>query len=315
MKGRETFVAERRDRWERLDTMLRGVGPRSAEEWSETASLYRSLCADLAAAQSLEVAEDVRSYLDDLAGRAHNALYGARAGRRLGLLRTLMVDFPREVRRSWPFFVAAFVLFYGPFFVGVVGPWLDPSFAAAVLPESQLAGMEAMYSEEIERQGGQDAMMTGFYVRNNIGIALRCFATGALLGLGPVFFLVYNGLVLGTVFGHLTASGLAHALLTFTAGHGSWELMGIVISGMAGLRLGWAIIGTEGLTRGASLRRAGPALYHLVVGAIAMIAVAAVIEGLWSASPIPPPVKWAFGIANWGFVAIWFLFGGRRADP
>ena len=51
--------------------------------------------------------------------------------------------------------------------------------------------------------------MAGFYVWNNVGIAFRCFATGALFGLGSVFYLVYNGLVLGTIEGHLWARGMA----------------------------------------------------------------------------------------------------------
>ena len=40
-----------------------------------------------------------------------------------------------------------------------------------------------------------------------------------LAGLGSVYFLLYNGLVLGTVFGHLSASGQGDNLLQFTSGH------------------------------------------------------------------------------------------------
>ncbi len=73
--------------------------------------------------------------------------------------------------------------------------------------------------------------MTGFYVYNNIGIAFRCFATGVLFGLGSVFFLVYNGLMIGAVAGLVTAAGHGKNLLTFTCTHGAFELTAIVISG------------------------------------------------------------------------------------
>ncbi|MGB0685819.1 MAG: hypothetical protein ACPGQD_06530, partial [Planctomycetota bacterium] len=41
----------------------------------------------------------------------------------------------------------------------------------------------------------------------------------------------YNGLTIGTVFGHLGSVGLLGNLLEFTSGHSSWELTGIVVSG------------------------------------------------------------------------------------
>lgn len=312
MTLRDTFVAERQARWDRMERLL-GTGPRGAPQWSALASGYRALCADLARAQTLGLPPDVVSYLDDLAGRAHNRLYAGGPGRGGSVLQLVFAEFPREVRRSWPFFAAACLLFYGPFTLGGIGAFLDPGFATAILPEEMLAQMEEMYSSEIGRAGAaEDAGMAGFYVWNNVGIALRCFVTGIFAGLGSLFFLVYNGLVLGVVEGYLWAAGRGLNLLTFTAGHTAWELMGIVVSGAAGLRLGWALVVTEGRTRIGSLRHAAPAVYRLVVGAAAMLLVAAAIEAFWSASPVPAPVKWAFGAAQVVIVLVWLAFGGRR---
>ena len=113
-----------------------------------------------------------------------------------------------------------------------MGAYLDLSFAYQILPESALAGLESSYGDsDLVRGSGEDAQMAGFYVWNNVGIALRCFATGVLGGLGSAFFLVYNGLMIGTVFGYLFAVDLGWNLVAFTAGHSAWELTGIVISG------------------------------------------------------------------------------------
>lgn len=308
---RDAFVEPRRPRWDRLDKLLVRRA-HSAAEWSELASLYRSVCADLAAARSRQVPDDVLRFLNQLAERAHNELYGARAVAGVSWFRLVTVEFPRELRRQWRFFLLATLLFYGPFLIGGVGSFLDPRFATLVLPEANLSQMEEMYSGELVRGGGQDAQMAGFYVWNNIGIAFRCFATGALAGLGTVFFLVYNGLVIGTVFGHLGASGLLSNLLAFTSGHSAWELTGIVVSGTAGLKLGWALVVTEGRTRVGSLRAAGPSLFKLIVGTIVLLAMAALIEGFWSASSVPPLGKYAFGIAQIAIVVGWLLLGGLR---
>ena len=43
--------------------------------------------------------------------------------------------------------------------------------------------------------------MFGFYIRNNIGIAFRTFASGIFAGLGSVFFLALNGVFIGVAAG------------------------------------------------------------------------------------------------------------------
>jgi len=171
--------------------------------------------------------------------------------------------------------------------------------------------MEEMYSESIGRSSGQDAAMAGFYVWNNVGIAFRCFATGALAGLGSVFYLVYNGLVLGTVEGFLWTRGRGWNLLDFTIGHTPWELTGIAMSGAAGLKLGWALVVTEGRTRMGSLRAAAPEIYRLVLGTAALLLVAAAIEGFWSAGPAPLWAKILFGAVGTLAIVLWLILGGR----
>ena len=71
---------------------------------------------------------------------------------------------------------------------------------------------------------------SGFYVYNNVGIAFRCFATGILFGLGSLFFLIYNGITIGTVLGHVIAAGHGHNILTFVCTHGTFELTAIGIA-------------------------------------------------------------------------------------
>ncbi|MEZ4318124.1 MAG: stage II sporulation protein M [Myxococcota bacterium] len=312
---REDFVQARQDRWAALETNLRR-NRSTAHDSSELARLYRAVAADLASAQSTDQPADIVAYLDDLAGRAHNALYGTRRLGGFNPLRLLAIEFPREIRAQWAFFLAANVLFYGPFLVASVGCLLDPTVAAHVLPESQLEMMEEMYSDSIGRGGaGEDALMAGFYVNNNVGIAFRCFATGVFAGLGSLFFLVYNGAVMGTIEGYLISEGRGWNLLLFTCGHSAWELTGIVVAGTAGLRLGWALLVTHGRTRAASLSAAGPELYRLIAGAAMMLFVAAAIEGFWSASPLPWWVKLPFAAVQVVVIVLWLSLGGRSWRP
>lgn len=316
MKTRDEFVAEREPRWARLEALLdRPDSSRDGESLRQVAALFRALCADVMQVRSLGYGHDLRWRLDALAARANTFLY--RTPRREGSerLREMLADFPREVRRQGAFLLAASLLFWLPFGVGLAGAWLTRDFAERVLPAATLEQMSSAYSKGFAegRASGQDAAMAGFYVQNNIGIAFRCFATGALFGTGSVFFLVYNGLTIGTVVGYLLSTGHGRNILTFVCGHTPFELGAIVISGAAGLMIGYALLDTGGLTRVAAVRRAGRSALTLVVGAAVMLLVAALVEGFWSPSSAADPVKWGVAAFNSALVVGYLAWAGRGA--
>jgi uncharacterized membrane protein SpoIIM required for sporulation len=316
MQTRDEFVARCSPRWHELETLLSDDGnlhALPAPTISRIATLYRSVCADLMRARSLGCGSDVTGHLDAIAGRAHNVLYGPEPYRLHAAWQLVARDFPRTLRKSWRCFAISSALFCLPLALGLAGALGSPDFAYGVLPQSALEQAAESYAEGFGsgRGEGQDSMMAGFYVYNNVGIAFRCFATGILFGVGSIFFLIYNGLVIGTVLGHVIASGSGHNILTFISGHGPFELTAIMISGAAGLKMGWALIDTGGRTRIGSLRAQARDLVNLIVGAALMLIIAALIEGFWSPSGAPAEVKWGFAAAASAFVIAYLGLAGR----
>jgi uncharacterized membrane protein SpoIIM required for sporulation len=317
MRARQDdFVAERRRDWDELERLL-GDGQRLSRlapaSIGRAAALYRAVCADLMRAQAAGYGPDVVALLDGLAARGHNALYSAPPYRLRAALDLLAVDFPRTLRRHARFMALSAALFLLPGLLGFFAARASRGFALHVLPEQTAEQMEESYAEGFNkgRSEGDDTHMAGFYVYNNIGIAFRCFATGVLLGLGSAFFLVYNGLLIGAVGGLVSGAGHGLNLLTFTCGHSAFELSAIVISGGAGMVMGYALVETGGLTRWASVRRKARDLATLVLGAAFMLLIAAFIEGFWSPSGVPAPVKWGVAIVNVVMVSLYFTRAGR----
>jgi uncharacterized membrane protein SpoIIM required for sporulation len=316
IRRQDDFVAERRADWDEFERLL-GDGRRldklAPASIARVAALYRAVCADLMRAQAAGYGPDVVALLDGLAARGHTALYSSPPYRLRAVWELLAVDFPRTLRKHRRFLALAVALFLLPGLLGFVAARRSRAFALHVLPESQAQMMEESYAQGFNkgRSEGQDAFMSGFYVYNNIGIAFRCFATGVLLGLGSAFFLVYNGLVMGVVTGLVTSAGYGRNLLTFTCGHSVFELSAIVISGTAGMVLGYALVETGGLTRWASVRRRARDLATLVLGAAFMLLLAALIEGFWSPSSVPAPVKWGVALLNATVVGLYFTLAGR----
>lgn len=316
MIGQDAFVAARKPDWDELAALLARAQPLSRlppGSISRAAALYRAVCGDLMRAHAAGYGPEVMALLDGLAARAHNALYSSPPYRLSAVWELVASDFPRTVRRHVRFFALAAALFVLPGALGFVGAHASRPFALRLLSPPMVAQMERAYAEGFGkgRDEGADTAMAGFYVYNNIGIAFRCFATGVLFGLGSAFFLVYNGLVIGAVTGLVTAAGHGRNLFTFMSGHGAFELTAIVISGAAGLLMGYSLIATGGRTRFGSLRARAGDLAHLVLGAALMLAVAALLEGYWSPSALPAPVKWAAAALFYALVGLYLARAGR----
>jgi uncharacterized membrane protein SpoIIM required for sporulation len=173
--------------------------------------------------------------------------------------------------------------------------------------------MEKMYrsADPSRRDANTDAAMTGFYVHNNVGIAFRCFATGLTFGLGSMFYLLYNGLFIGVIFGHLARVGLGDKIFGFVSTHSPWELTAIVISGAAGIQMGYALVRTFGRTRIGNLQAHGLELLRQVSGAAVLLLIAALLEGNVSPSAIPLEAKYVLGATGWLLVLMLLAFAGR----
>lgn len=314
--GQDAFVAARRARWQQLDALLlqnKTLHRLPPDLIATVGRLYRIVCADLMRARGAGYGREIVEHLDQLAARAHNRLYRASpfdVGRVIDLF---VRDFPRTLRESWRFLAAASALFVVPLVVGLVATLADPDLAAEVMPRDQLEMLAESYAEGFEqgRSESLDTSMAGFYVYNNVGISFRVFATGIFFGLGSVFYLVTNGVMIGATLGYVAASGAGRNILTFVMGHGAFELTALVISGAAGLRMGYALVRTAGRTRLGSLRAEGPDVARLALGAAVMLGIAALIEGYWSPSSIPDGVKWGTAAGLWLLVLAYFVLAGR----
>jgi uncharacterized membrane protein SpoIIM required for sporulation len=319
------FADRRRKSWDELDAVsrksqTRGLRTLEAGDVVKLPSLYRDVCADLAAAEAARYSAPLVAYLRGLTASAHTILYGPHArargeGGELRLKHAWLVAFPRAVRKRWRAMSLAAGLFFIPLAIGVILTLRDPSFAFRVAPESMLRPLTEAYAKGFDagRDAGEGTMMAGYYVYNNVGIALRCFALGIFGGIGSAFYLVQNGLSIGAILGYVASQGAGANIGTFIVGHGSLELGAIVLAGGAGLSMGWSVIAPGDLTRLASLQRTAREILVIVAGASVMLLMAAGIEAFWSASSTPRIIKLGIGGTLFLLVVAYILFAGRDA--
>jgi uncharacterized membrane protein SpoIIM required for sporulation len=300
-----------------LDTLERGKA--DSQQCTLFAHDYRRLCQQLALAQARGYSSHLIEQLQQLAMRGHQQFYRHRSPLGAQLIGFLLGGFPRLVRAEWRCVLAASLLFFGSLLAMGALVYAFPELIYSLVDPEQVASMERMYDPDASRLGrfaergsGDDWMMFGYYIMNNIGIAFQTFASGLLFGLGSLFFLLFNGLMIGAVAGHLTQIGYGATFWSFVVGHGAFELTAIALAGGAGLKLGWALLAPGRLSRGEALRLAAARSVRLIGGVIVFLLMAAFIEAYWSSMTLASPtLKYLVGGGLWLLVLAYLLLAGR----
>ena len=305
-----------------LDEVLRGKSKRKDAKpvnGERLAELYRRACEHLALARARNYPRYLLDRLERLTADAHQIIYQRREFGLARIRQAILTDFPRAVRAHAAYVWTSAALFFLPMLL--VG-WLvfqRPDLILSVTSAEQAAQFEEMYSDATQSIGARGAdsdwMMFGFYIRNNIGIAFQCFAAGVFFGVGSMFFLLFNGIVIGAIAGFLTERGLGATFYSFVVTHGAFELTAIVLSGAAGLRLGQALVAPGRRTRVQSLTQAARETTVIIYGFMVMLLIAAAIEAFWSSARwLPLPLKYGVAALCWIAVLGYLTFQGRRED-
>lgn len=277
---------------------------------------YRQFCNQLSIAKHRRYSPQIIDRLNRLVIDCHQELYQHDARRRFQWLSMLFVEFPDALRRNRHLCAWAAAMFIVPGILVALACWFNEDFIYAIMGHEQVLEMESMYDPENreigrDRDAGDDITMFGFYIKNNIGIAFRTFASGILFGVGAMFFLVFNGLSIGAVASHLTQQGFSETFWPFVIGHGSFELTAIVLAGAAGLKLGGVVLDPGPHSRVLALKYAAQDVMPIVIGMTVMLLIAAFLEAFWSSSSsLGNPVRYIAGTVFWVIVLLW-MFSGK----
>ncbi len=314
--------------WDELEASLDAIGKRAkvkrgAQELpsgERIAELYRRACEHLALARARAYPAHLTERLDQLTADAHQAIYQRREFGMARLQRLFAVDFPRAVRAHALYVWIAIAVFGLPTLIIGVLVYHQPELILSVVDAGMAAEFEQMYSESSDsigrrRTAASDWAMFGFYIRNNIGVAFQCFASGLFAGVGSLFFLAFNGAYGGAIGGYLTERGLSSTFYSFVATHAAFELTAIALSGAAGLRIGHSMLAPGRRSRTQALVLAARESIVIVYGVTAMLLIAAGVEAFWSSARwVPNAVKYSVAAFCWIAVISYLTFQGRRAS-
>jgi len=304
------WIEKRKPYWTRMESIVdlsakKGIAALPYRELQELALLYRQLAADLAKVREDRSSRRLSDYLNQLLARAHNLIYmGQRASPR-GILTFYGQTIPRVFRRTWDYTAMAAMLFAAGALVGFLTCLADPSFQRFFLGPAMADTIDhrRMWTHSIlaVKPLAASGIMT-----NNLSVSFAAFAFGITGGLGTIYLLFTNGLLMGVISAACWQAGMSLELWEFVAPHGVLELPAVMIAGGAGLLLARGLLFPGSLPRRHALVLYGGQAARLILGIVPILVVAGLIEGFFSPSPFPAAAKFALA-GSLGLLWVFYL--------
>jgi uncharacterized membrane protein SpoIIM required for sporulation len=318
-----TFLHQRRPDWKRLEDLLVRVeesGPAVLGDDAETfGRLYRRAASDLNQAQTFVSGDATVRYLNDLVARAYLAIHGKDRGRTWATIVWLLRAYPAIFRRHLrPLGLATLLCFAGILF-GYLAAKFDKEMARAYLLPAEMSMIQPRGEGEEDptpkQSTGQFTAFSSFLFTHNLHVSLVAYALGITFGIGTVWFMFYNGVLLGALMAVFIEAGQGRLFATGILPHGVLEIPAMLIAGGAGLVLAHGMLSARPWPRRQELARCGKESLLLLFGCVPLLMAAAVLEAGVARAPdwfISSGVKLGVASVVGLTFAVYLCLGGWR---
>jgi uncharacterized membrane protein SpoIIM required for sporulation len=279
------FIKKNIDKWKQYQYQ-------PANDPDEMAGQFTELVNDLGYAKTFYPHSRVTQYLNGLASRIYLGIYRNKKEESSRILRFWKTELPLVVYRYRREMLYSFLIFILFAVLAAFSAAHDETFVREVLGDNYVD----MTEDNIAKGDPfgvykHDNPLTMFlYIAlNNVQVAFMIFIAGFLIGLGTVWFLFENGVMLGAFQYFFFARGLGWPSVLVIWIHGTLEISSFIVAGAAGLVLGNSVLFPGTHQRLFSLRRGAKDGLKLMVGLVPIFLVAAFLDGFvtrYSAMPI-----------------------------
>jgi uncharacterized membrane protein SpoIIM required for sporulation len=307
----DAFVLTHRGTWDRLDQLIKRRRSLTGAEVDELVELYQRVSTHLSMLRSASSDSLLIGRLSSLIARARAAVTGAHAPLSSAFARFWTVSFPVVAYRTWRWWLATAVAFFG--LALVIALWVagNPEVQSAIGTPTDID--ELVNHDVASYYSDHPALAFALQVWvNNSWVAAKCIAFSVVLGLPIPMVLFQNAANLGVIAGLMFQAGKGDILLGLLAPHGLLELTAVFLAAAAGMRLGWSVISPGDRPRGQVLAEHGRGVVSVAVGLVGVLLVSGLIEALVTPSSLPTLVRIGIGIvAEVAFLSYIGYFGHR----
>ena len=312
------FITQNEARWKQLEAFnqtLQRKGPRALSriEIRAFAEVFRAAGYHLAYAKTHFPNGTSLPYLSHIVGVAHNYYYVRERSSLSGVKNYFFCRFPAACRQAWLYTVLSAAMFMAGMAFAYSYVAFDIDRFGQIFPWDFGGGTET--SGGLEGEVVWDyPLMSAIIMTNNIRVAVMALTFGITAGIGTVWILFYNGLIVGALAAFIAATGSHGDMLIFWSlilPHGVPELLAIFLSGACGLMIGRAMLVPGSYTRREAIIKRAREAVELVPGIVVLLILAALIEGFFTPLGVPPFFKLGFAFICFAGLSVYFTKAGQ----
>lgn len=273
------FVKRNKEKWAVFENALSNKTEIAPDVLSD---LYIEITDHLSYAKTFYGGSNTEFYLNGLASQAHRQIYKTKRESKNRILSFWKTEFPTMFYHHRRELLIAFLVFAFFTAVGAFSSANEGDFVRSILGDAYvnmtLENIENDDPMAVYKQMGEVNMFLGITI-NNITVAVYAFALGILLGIGTLYILLRNGIMLGSFQYFFFDKGLGWESVRTIWIHGTIEISVIIIAGCAGLVLANGMLFPGTFTRLESFRRGVINGLKIMLSTVPFFIIAGFLEG------------------------------------
>ena len=273
------FVKQNKDKWLKFESVLSNKVSIDPDELSD---LYIEITDHLSYAQTFYTNGKTEAYLNQLASQAHQKIYKTKKESKNRLISFFKTEFPLMFYKHQRELLISFLVFFLFTLVGAFSAASEGDFVRAFLGDGYvnmtLSNIERGDPMAVYKEQGEFNMFLGITI-NNIRVALMAFAYGILFGIGSLYIMMQNAIMLGSFQYFFYDKGLLWESARTIWIHGTIEISVIIIASCAGLVLGNGMLFPGTYTRLESFKRGIKSGLKILISTIPFFIIAGFLEG------------------------------------
>lgn len=273
------FVKQNKDKWLKFERVVQNnisISP------SELSKLYVELTEDLNYAQTFYSNSETLAYLNELSVGIHQKIYKTKKESKNRIYQFYAKEFPLFFYKHRPTLLLAFLLFLGFSAIGAYSASADDGFVRLILGDAYvnatIENIQKGDSMAVYKKANQTDMFLGITL-NNIKVALFAFVSGILAGLGTIYIVLQNAIMLGSFQYFFYEQGLLWESARTIWIHGTIEISVIIVAACAGLVMGKSLLFPKTYTRLQSFSQGVKAGLKIVISTVPFFILAGFLEG------------------------------------
>ncbi len=277
----------------------------------EMAERFTELVNDLGYAKTFYPQSKVTAYLNKLASGIYLGIYKNKKEESSRIVRFWKRELPLVIRKYHRELLYSFLFFLFFALIAAFSAANDQQFVRGVLGNSyvEMTEQNIAKGDPFGVYKSQDSLSMFLWIAvHNVQVSFMIFVTGLLAGIGTIWMLFNNGVMLGSFQYFFFSKGLGWKSVLVIWIHGTLEISSIIIAGAAGIVLAKSLLFPGTYKRLPSLKRGAGDGVKMMIGLVPVFIAAAFLESYVTRySQMPVWLSLIILISSAGFIVWYFI--------